>query len=338
MIEFLSINGLKEIEFSKWDSFIKNHPSSNVFQSLELYSFWKEQENHEPFCFLLTSSQGDCLGFCTGVIISNGIGIIKRLSRRAIIYGEPLISEDPEKNNSLCELFLGKIEIELSKKAIYTEIRCLRVNESLNEIINKRNWEYIPYQNYIIDLSQREAVLQKFSSEKRRQVKKGLKDGASISYLKSEKNIKGVYQILKDIYTKKVKKPLPDYIFFKNLMKQEEAGVVAVIADDIVIGGGFFLKDNQTIYDWYRGGLDREYKKLYPSTLAVWGVMTCGFKYKIEKFDFMGAGVKGQEYGVRNYKSQFGGILIENGRFLKINNSLLYNIGKTGLKLIKKIK
>ncbi len=337
MIDYLFIKNIEEIDIQKWNRFLKNHSGSNIFQSLELYSFWNSQSNHEPFYFLVTSINGDCLGFCAGVIISNGKGIKKIISKRAIIYGEPLVSSDADKICDLYEFIIGKIEIELSKRANYTEIRCLSVNESFKKIFYKRTWQYTPYQNYIINLSNEEELMQKITPEKRRQIRKSLKDGASFSYLKSEKNILGVYQILQEIYRNKVKKPLPKFNFFLDLMKLEDAGVVAVIADDIVIGGGFFLKDKQTIYDWYRGGLDFEYKKLFPSTLAAWGVMNYGLSNKIQNFDFMGAGIKGQEYGVRKFKSQFGGILIENGRFMKINNSLFYNIGKMALTLKKKI-
>ena len=157
------------------DRFLKNHSGSNIFQSLELYSFWNSQNNHEPFYFLVTSINGDCLGFCAGVIISNGKGIKKIISKRAIIYGEPLVCSDADNICDLYEFIIGKIEIELSKRANYTEIRCLGVNESFKNIFYKRTWQYTPYQNYIINLSNEEEVMQKITPEKRRQIRKSLK-------------------------------------------------------------------------------------------------------------------------------------------------------------------
>ena len=52
----------------------------------------------------------------------------------------------------------------------------------------------------------------------------------------------------------------------------------------------------------------------------------------------MGAGSSDEDYGVREFKSKFGGKLVNYGRFIKINNKLLYKIGKMGLKVIQSFK
>jgi len=69
--------------------------------------------------------------------------------------------------------------------------------------------------------------------------------------------------------------------------------------------------------------------------MAAWAVMKFGLGKKgIETFDFMGAGLKGKEYGVRKFKSQFGGDLVEHGRFLKVHKATLYNAAKAWFKLL----
>jgi hypothetical protein len=52
----------------------------------------------------------------------------------------------------------------------------------------------------------------------------------------------------------------------------------------------------------------------------------------------MGAGKPGSEYGVRDYKIQFGGELIEYGRYIRINQKLLYHIGRKVIEINKKLK
>jgi lipid II:glycine glycyltransferase (peptidoglycan interpeptide bridge formation enzyme) len=52
-------------------------------------------------------------------------------------------------------------------------------------------------------------------------------------------------------------------------------------------------------------------------------------------FDFMGAGSPDQPYGVRDFKAEFGGELVEHGRFLCIRKPMLYWIGKMGVKWLK---
>jgi lipid II:glycine glycyltransferase (peptidoglycan interpeptide bridge formation enzyme) len=49
----------------------------------------------------------------------------------------------------------------------------------------------------------------------------------------------------------------------------------------------------------------------------------------------MGAGSPDQPYGVRDFKAEFGGELVEHGRFLCVRKPMLYAIGKMGVKLLK---
>ncbi len=121
------------------------------------------------------------------------------------------------------------------------------------------------------------------------------------------------------------------------MLKYDQAGIVVVFYKNKIIGGGFFLYDKYTIYNWYRGALDYEYKKQYPSVIADWAIMKYGLENGLENFDFMGAGIKGQKYGVRTYKSRFGGELVEFGRFHIVTNKILYKLGFIALDISKKI-
>jgi lipid II:glycine glycyltransferase (peptidoglycan interpeptide bridge formation enzyme) len=104
----------------------------------------------------------------------------------------------------------------------------------------------------------------------------------------------------------------------------------------MIIGGAFcFFMKNKSIYTMYYCG-DRDYnKRIFPTHLSILAAIDFGIQYNIEYLDFMGAGVRNKEYGVRKYKQEFGGELIEYGRFRKINNKFLFATGKMGLGLIK---
>ena len=97
---------------------------------------------------------------------------------------------------------------------------------------------------------------------------------------------------------------------------------------------------NKVIYEWYVCGLDQDYKNIYPSVLATWAAIEYGLKNNLETFDFMGVGVPDKDYGVREFKSKFGGELVNFGRFGRINNHFIYTITEIGfnvLALLRKI-
>jgi lipid II:glycine glycyltransferase (peptidoglycan interpeptide bridge formation enzyme) len=49
----------------------------------------------------------------------------------------------------------------------------------------------------------------------------------------------------------------------------------------------------------------------------------------------MGAGIPDRPYGVRDFKMEFGGEVVEYGRYLCIRKPVLYKIGKWGVKILK---
>ena len=56
------------------------------------------------------------------------------------------------------------------------------------------------------------------------------------------------------------------------------------------------------------------------------------------RYDMMGAGEPGVPYGVRDFKSEFGGELVEHGRFLCVTQPILYKLGVFAVRLLKRIK
>jgi len=51
-------------------------------------------------------------------------------------------------------------------------------------------------------------------------------------------------------------------------------------------------------------------------------------------FDFMGVGIPNRPYGVRDFKSKFGGELVNYGRFGRRNSKILYVISELGFNLL----
>ena len=118
-------------------------------------------------------------------------------------------------------------------------------------------------------------------------------------------------------------------------MVSEIGKILLVKIDNKIIGGiACVIMPDNTIYELYVCGLDKEYKDCSPSVMATFGAIEYGYKNGLKRFDFMGAGKPDENYGVRDFKEKFGGKLVEHGRFLKINNSFMFNLGKFGLKIL----
>ncbi|MDY7394087.1 peptidoglycan bridge formation glycyltransferase FemA/FemB family protein [Aureibaculum sp. 2210JD6-5] len=333
---FIFCKDFESIDKKEWIALYANSSNRNVFQTSEMYTFWKKQDNYSPIAFGVKSKNNGLIAIFTGIIQTNGNKIMKFFTKRAIFYGGPIIDKNVDQSE-VFNFLLQNLNKTISSMAIYSEIRNFSDYSNLNDVYINHKYEYIPYQNYKIDLTSEDDVFKLLKSEKRRQIRRSQREGVVISYENSSENIIGVYNVIYKIYKEKVKKPLHKLAFFENLCKQKFASVVALQYQKKIIGGGFFLMDDKCIYDWYRGGLDYDFKHQYPSTLAAWSVIKYGLDNNLQTFDFMGAGIRGEDYGVRDFKSQFGGQLVEDGRYSKVFNSHLFKIGKLGLNILKKL-
>ena len=127
--------------------------------------------------------------------------------------------------------------------------------------------------------------------------------------------------------------------FFQNFVQHKCGKLFLLKYNNKIIGGTVCpILDNKIIYEWFACGIDGEYKNIYASTFATWAPMKFAVENQIPLYDMMGAGKPNEAYGVRDFKSKFGGELLEHGRFLYVSNPLFYYLGKKVIQVLKKLK
>jgi hypothetical protein len=211
------------------------------------------------------------------------------------------------------------------------------------DVFRAAGFQYRERLNLIVDTASRETVLQNISESRWRQVRKSLRLGACSIEPESLDQVREFYDILHDLYKFKVKKPLPAWDFFKEfylLSREGKVGIIRLVKfEDKIIGGILApVTPGKTIYEWYVCGLDHEYKDVHPSVLATWAAIDHAVRNNIPNFDFMGVGIPEREYGVREFKSRFGGEMVNYGRFARVNNKLLYVTAEAGYNLLAMLK
>jgi len=330
------LNLLKNNEISKnrWDLLFLKNIFSSPFQSYSFYNLFNSISGLSADVFAIEEAF-QIKALCV-VTIQKEPGILGFFSRRAIIYGGPIVEPNSE---LFLDYLLTSINVEIKKKVIYSEIRNLSDYSVFREIYKRNLWQYLPYQNFIVDCADKDKLLQKLSSNRKRQIKKAISNGVKLKEAENITEVIEFYNILKKLYTLKVKKPLLPRNFFEEFFKRDIGKYLLVVFKDSVIGGIMCpIIEGRCIYEYYVAGLDDEYRDLFPSVMATWSAIDYANKNKIPLFDFMGAGNKEEAYGVRDFKARFGGKQIEYGRFLKINNLFLYKLGNLGLKILKLLK
>jgi serine/alanine adding enzyme len=234
---------------------------------------------------------------------------------------------------------LNVLNNELEKKVTYTEFRNFNNVELLKGVFSYQGYNYEEYLNFILPVSSVEANMKLVKRDKRSQIIKSINLGAEIVEPNNIDQVKEFYLLLRKFYRGKVKKPLPPFCFFEKFYYQKELGIYLLIKyKNKIVNGVMAPIFNNTIYDWYGNISSLEYQETYSGVLSTWATIEYAAKNGLKYVDFLGAGKPSEAYGVREFKAKFGGNLVNYGRFIKINNQTLYNVGKLGLKIIGKFR
>lgn len=320
-----------------WSELVKQSPWSTWFQSQEAYLFFENLSFLEAFA-IAVESDGQLKGLVTGYIQKDGGKIKQFFSRRAIVVGGPLLSD--EITDEELAFLLSALIKRLKNKAIFIETRNFNDYSRWHSVFEQSRFDYEPHYDVQVDTSSMELVNSKLDRNRRRNIKKALDNGVVIDEKPSAEELRQLYSMLEELYTTKVKTPLFPFEFFEKLSKIPSSRFfLAKNAEGQLLGGLICVElEHRAVYAWLACGDDYNFKSLSPSVMVNYAGVSYAAKEGIPRFDFMGAGKPDDGgYGVRDFKLKFGGELVEYGRNVYVCNHLLFGIGKLGVKIFKKL-
>ena len=319
-----------------WSELVKQSPVATWFQTREAYMFFNDLSFLEGFA-IAVESDGQLKGLVVGYIQKDGGKIKQFFSRRAIVVGGPLLSDDIA-DEELAFLLSALIK-RLRKKAIFIETRNFNDYNRWRSVFEQLGFGYEPHYDVQVDTTSIELVNSKLDRNRKRNIKKALDNGVVIDENPSADDLRRLYSMLEELYTTKVKTPLFPFEFFEKLRKIPSSRFfVAKNAEGQLLGGLVCVAlEHRAVYAWLACGDDYNYKSLSPSVMVNYAGVSYAAREGMPRFDFMGAGKPDDGgYGVRDFKLKFGGELVEYGRYVHVCNRLLFGIGKMAVKVLKK--
>ena len=342
MIKILTYN---EIDSQQWQALIDRSPYATWFQTPEAYTFYgANPEEMTPFVYGVAR---ECAlrALCVGYITKERSAIKQYFTRRAIIIGGPVIDDDATAEEVAALLNAVKhLPYRLIASSphrltnpIYIETRNFHDYSRWKEVFQESGFIYQPHLNFHVDTTSVEIVDKNLGKSRKRDIRTTIRDGVTPVYQPTIAQVKEYYQILLNLYTTKVKTPLFSWNFFEQLYRTDHARFILTEYQGRIIGGTVCVElPDRALYEWFACGEDGVYDHIYPSCYATY----LGIKYAVESgckiFDMMGAGKPDEAYGVRDFKAKFGGEMVEHGRYLCVRKPLLYNLGKLGVKILKR--
>ena len=367
----VKVEKYENINQQQWRALVERSPYATWFQTNEAYRFYQSVGGMQAFAYGV-SEEGRLVGVIVGYITKEKNPIKQFFTRRAIIYGGPLLSEDISET-ALAELLnaVAQCKVEsvkckgtenskadtnastpytlhptptesstpytLRPTPIYIETRNFHDYSKWKSIFEENGFAYQPHLNFHVNTITTEIAQSNIGKHRWKYIRLSMRDGAKIIDDPTIDQVRTFYTILKDLYHTKVKTPLWSWEFFEQLYYIENAKYILVELDGKIVGGAACVcLPGKALYEWYACGLDNCRDDIRPTSVAIWGEMQYAAENGYPLFDFMGAGKPDEPYGVRDFKAEFGGELVEHGRFLCVRKPLLYWIGKMGVKWLKR--
>ena len=313
------------IDRQQWSELVRTSETGTWFQSPEAYDFFASlPELMEPFVYGVERA-GKLCAVCVGYVTKEPNPIKQFFTRRAIIIGGVVVVANGAKEDIV--ILLNYVRKELKPKSIYIETRNFNDFSPWKEAFEAAGFVYKPHLNFHVD-----PATNNLSDNRKRQLKKS---DAVVSEGVSELEIREWYEVLSELYRTKVKTPLWPIDFFLEAYRQGIAKFLLVKHEGRIIGGSMVVADERTVYEWFECGLNAECKDQYPSVMATWGGIQLAHQSGCTRYDMMGAGEPGVPYGVRDFKAEFGGQMVEHGRFLCVCKPMLYRLGVCVVKILK---
>lgn len=313
------------IDRQQWSELVRTRETGTWFQSPEAYDFFASlPELMEPFVYGVERAEKLC-AVCVGYVTKEPNPIKQFFTRRAIIIGGVVVAANCAKEDIV--ILLNYVRKELKPKSIYIETRNFNDFSPWKEAFEAAGFVYKPHLNFHVD-----PATNNLSDNRKRQLKKS---DAVVSEGVSELEIREWYEVLSELYRTKVKTPLWPIDFFLEAYRQGIAKFLLVKHEGRIIGGSMVVADERTVYEWFECGLNAECKDQYPSVMATWGGIQLAHQSGCTRYDMMGAGEPGVPYGVRDFKAEFGGQMVEHGRFLYVCKPMLYRLGVCVVKILK---
>lgn len=350
---------VNNIDRAEWSRLVASSATGTWFQTPKAYDFFASMPDlFLPFVVGVANNPSihqssnpslqTLRAVCCGYVTKERSALKQFFTRRAIIIGGPALADDAteEEVEALmsaikdCLSFSHSLIHSFLHSPIYIETRNFNDYSRWKNAFAAAGFDYQPHLNFHVHTDQPwDTIEANIGKHRKKYIRLSFRDGATIEENPAIEQVRAYYDILSDLYRTKVKMPLLPWSFFEKLYYCENCKYLLVIYNGLVVGGSIcMLLQNHGVYEWYACGKDGIFKNIYPSSVTKYAGMKYAYDNDYAIFDMMGAGKPNEEYGVRDFKAEFGGELVEYGRFLCVTIRLLYKVGLLGIYILKLIQ
>ena len=335
----MSIRVVRSLDESSWRRFVEGNPRSNVFHTPEMFQVFSKAEGHRPE--LWAAADGDrVLALFLPVRLTMGNRALAFLTTRAVCYGSVLYDQSPQGIAGLTAVLRDYVDAT-GRSTLFTELRNMSDLTDARHVLTGCGFAHEDHLNYLVSLDgPLDEIFSRIGRRTRKQIRRGLRRGrVTIREATDSADVATCYQLLRRTYAA-ARVPLAHPSLFEAAFELlSPLGMVTfpmAWIDETCVAASVELVYGDTVYGWY-GAVDRRFTSDTPNELLAWHVLRWAAQHGYRMYDFGGAGRPDEEYGVRRFKSKFGGALVNYGRDVRRHAPWRLAVSRVGYALYQRL-
>ncbi len=279
----------------------------NIFHSVDLFHILEQTPGFHPF--MVVAFEDDVP---IGRMLSSLRGVFSWTDfyQKLVVYGNGEYFQTSRRSDEIFNEILSYLTSRFSDEVTFIEFR--NIDEPLFAYRYFRSNDYFPVRWLHVENSIHQDSIDKWMSQsRRRQIQKGLQNGAELGIVTTEEELQQVFRMFKHYFSTKVSRYLPEFYFFQQVFRykseQPLGKIFTVKYKGKMVGGALCLFSGTTAYLIMTGGLRKRYPMAHPNALAVWNAMTYSRAHGYTCFQFFNAGIPFKKFSYRDFILSFGG-------------------------------
>jgi len=330
---------VQHLDEDLWREFVAHHPQGNIFHTPEMFQVFAHTERHRPTLWAAIDSGHRPRALLLPVQVTLIDGLLRPLTTRAVAYGSVLCAPGGEGQEALAML-LRAYNHQMKRSVLFTELRNLSDLSDLQGVLREGGFTYEAHLNFLIKLDQPEEILwRNINKSGQQRVRAASRKGVVIEEVTEQRQqVATAYQVLQQVY-RRARVPLASLTLFEAAFDiLAPLGMFKIFLARLgehYIGARLLLIYKGRIIDWYAGA-DRTFSSYSPNELLVWHTLQWGRAHHCHLFDFGGAGRPDEDYGPRDFKTKFGGTLVNYGRNICVHAAVRFRLSQAGYRLVRR--
>jgi len=334
----MSITISNSLPESEWQDFIDQQPESNIFHTPEMFRVFSRAKGYQPELWAaLVDGRIAVLFLPVRITLVNNL--LRIFTTRAVVFGGILFNAKQDVTEALRQLLTEYLS-KTKNGPLFTELRNAYDIQAIRPVLNEFGFVFEDHLNYLIDLGMPlQELFRTISKNGRKAITRSMHRGVTVEEISDHACLSEYYSLLQHTF-KRARITLSDISLFEAvydiLVPKGMAKMYLARVDKNIAAVSCELPYKDKIFSWF-SGFDLEYRRAYPNDYLVWNILQWGSENGYRLFDFGGAGRPNQQYGPRDFKSKFGGKLVNYGRDVCVHSSLRMTLGRVGYQIYRMI-